>query len=212
MTKEQLDEIRARLDAALSYEPSKWDEEEGAYISPSEKADESSDCPLCDGQGFVWSQQYDAKETIAATVVAYGIGEGLARAEEWVEQAPADMRALLDEVERLRTAAIWEEDRVLRMVADAHLRGAQEATEKVKAEVERLKAREESLVKQVVAQIGLIGRQAEWREGAFKRGAEAMREAAALHVSTSADPDSLVAEFVEYRTKEIRDLPIPEDK
>ena len=103
MTKDQFDTIRARLAAALTYEPSVWNEEEGAYVSPSEKADENSECPLCDGQGFVWSQRYDAKETIAATVVAYGIGDGLARAEEWVEQAPADMRALLDEVERLRT-------------------------------------------------------------------------------------------------------------
>jgi hypothetical protein len=101
MTPEQLQAIRARLDAALTYEPSEWNEEEGAYISPSDKKDEDAECPLCDGQGYVWQQRYDAKETIAATVVAYGIGEGLARAEEWVEQAPADIRALLDEVERL---------------------------------------------------------------------------------------------------------------
>jgi ethanolamine ammonia-lyase small subunit len=58
-------------------------------------------CPLCDGDGEVEGQRYDAKETVAATVVAYGVGEGLRRAEEWVENAPADMRALLAEVERL---------------------------------------------------------------------------------------------------------------
>jgi hypothetical protein len=68
-------------------------------------------------------------------------------------------------------------------------------------EVERLKAREESLVKQVVAQIGLIGRQAEWREGAFKRGAEAMRTALLQRVSWGSD-----------LADRIRAEPVPEDK
>ena len=138
MTTDQLSAIRARLDAALTYEPSAWNEEEGAYVSPSEKADENSDCPLCDGQGFVWSQRYDAKETIAATVVAYGIGEGLARAEEWVEQAPADLRALLDEVERLTK----REDELVKagldlMVANKDLTSERDAAFKRGAEAMR---------------------------------------------------------------------------
>lgn len=104
MTKEQLDAIRARVDAALTYEQSKYVPEEGAYVSPATKGEDTVEwmtCPLCDGDGEVEGQRYDAKETVAATVVAYGVGEGLRRAEEWVENAPADMRALLAEVERL---------------------------------------------------------------------------------------------------------------
>lgn len=114
MTKEQLDAIRARVDAALTYEQSKYVPEEGAYVSPATKGEDTVEwmtCPLCDGDGEVEGQRYDAKETVAATVVAYGVGEGLRRAEEWVENAPADMRALLAEVERLTAdplpAAAW---------------------------------------------------------------------------------------------------------
>jgi hypothetical protein len=84
-------------------------------------------------------------------------------------------------------------------------------------EVERLKEREESLVKQVVAQIGFIGRQAEWREGAFKRGAEAMREAVAGHFEERARQQRLAGDYImapvhEASATRIRALSIPEDK
>jgi hypothetical protein len=85
-------------------------------------------------------------------------------------------------------------------------------------EVERLTAREESLVKQVVAQIGFIGRQAEWREGAFKRGAEAMREAAVAVANKRATlPVSDEYTIAWCRSAaciedELRTLTIPEEK
>jgi hypothetical protein len=107
VTREQLDAIRARVEAALTYEQSEYVPEEGAYVSPATEDKDTVEwmtCPLCDGDGEVEGQRYDAKETVAATVVAYGVGEGLRRAEEWVENAPADMRTLLAEVERLRDA------------------------------------------------------------------------------------------------------------
>lgn len=84
-------------------------------------------------------------------------------------------------------------------------------------EVERLKAREEALVQQSVAQIGLSGWQYKQierltaeRDAAFKRGAAAMREAAADLFEGTADKAGLAtmptwAEF-------IRALPDPEDK
>ena len=105
MTREQLNAIRARVEAALTYEQSEYVPEEAAYVSPATKGEDTVEwmtCPLCDGDGEVEGQRYDAKETVAATVVAYGVGEGLRRAEEWVENAPADMRALLAEVEGMR--------------------------------------------------------------------------------------------------------------
>jgi hypothetical protein len=78
-------------------------------------------------------------------------------------------------------------------------------------EVERLKAREESLVKQSVAQIGMIGRQAEWCEGAFKRGAEAMREAAAQRCEISPIHGQKTTTARRYADA-VRTTPIPEDK
>jgi hypothetical protein len=77
-------------------------------------------------------------------------------------------------------------------------------------EVERLKAREESLVQQSVAQIGMIGRQAEWREGAYRRGAEKMREEIALLFNGGPNVAGL-ATMPAWRDF-IRTLAIPEDK
>jgi hypothetical protein len=122
-------------------------------------------------------------------------------------------------------------------------------------EVERLKAREESLVQQSVAQIGLIGRQQKEAErlkaeqleadrmfdamqptmgtpvpperrlrrqadvdAAFKRGAEAMRQAAVAIARKRADLpkhsdlDSAWCRSAECILDELRHLPVPEDK
>jgi hypothetical protein len=130
--------------------------------------------------------------------------------------------ALLAEVERLRKAAVWEEDQVHRMVTNAHLRGAQETRERMQAEVERLTAEVESKAKQNVALVGMNGRlqleverltadplpAAAWvrevERAAFSRGVAAMREAAASHFSVVAPYD--------YIAPRIRALPDPEDK
>jgi hypothetical protein len=87
VTRAELDIIRERAEAALTYERTDGEEDQC--------------CPLCDTEGYVEGQRYDAKETIAATVVAYGIGRGLALAEKWVEDGPRDMLSLLEEVARL---------------------------------------------------------------------------------------------------------------
>lgn len=104
MTSLDLDAIEARAKAALAYERSEYVPSEEAYVSPAPNPDAEEDltCPLCDGDGYIEGQRYDSKETYASTVVAYGIGKGLALAEEWVEKAPADILALVSEVRRLQ--------------------------------------------------------------------------------------------------------------
>ena len=87
MTPAELSAIEARAKAALTYEC----EEESGYF----------ECPIC-GSAEVEGRRYDAKEEVAATVVAYGIGNGLKLAEEWVAKAPEDILALVAEVRRLR--------------------------------------------------------------------------------------------------------------
>lgn len=102
-----LDAIEARARAAITYERSVLDEDEGVWVQPAAENEDSEGwfvCPLCNGDGELEGQRYDSKETVAATVVAYGIGKGLALAEEWVENAPADILALVAEVRQLRQA------------------------------------------------------------------------------------------------------------
>lgn len=103
-TAEELERIESRAKAALTYERSEYDPAEGAYTSPAESPNTEEDltCPLCDGDGYIEGQRYDSKETYASTVVAYGIGEGLGRAEEWVENGPADTLRLVEAVRVLR--------------------------------------------------------------------------------------------------------------
>ena len=104
MTKEELDAIRARAEAALTYEKSEYVPEEGMYVSPATEGGDTEEvmvCPLCDGDGEVEAQRYDCKEVLASTVVAYGIGKGLGLAEEWVEQGPKDVLALVQLVREL---------------------------------------------------------------------------------------------------------------
>ena len=104
MTDIELREIEARAKAALTYERSEYVAEEGMYVSPvidGRDTEENMTCPLCNGDGEVEGQRYDAKEECASTVVAYGIGKGLGLAEDWVEQGPRDALALVSEVRRL---------------------------------------------------------------------------------------------------------------
>jgi hypothetical protein len=89
VTAEQLRQIEDRAKAALTYERTDSGE------------DDSFECPLCDGDGYIEGQRYDCKETLPATVVAYGIGKGLRLAEEWVENAPSDILALVQTVRHM---------------------------------------------------------------------------------------------------------------
>ncbi len=92
-------------------------------------------------------------------------------------------------------------------------------------EVEKLKAREESLVQQSVAQMGMIGRLQEEVErmavecdAAFKRGAEAMRTAAiaAAHKRSALpvenDMDVAWCRAAACIEEEVRTLIVTEDK
>jgi hypothetical protein len=172
VTREQLDAIRARATAALNYEKSEYEPEEGAYVSPAtEGADtvEVVTCPLCDGDGEVESQRYDCKEVLASTVVAYGIGKGLALAEEWVENGPRDTLALLAEIERLSQ----ERD-------DAYRRGVQAAIESVETACERWSERAATRIRAELLEEwnGEDITLREYVRSAFRRGVRVMREQA----------------------------------
>ena len=88
MTPEDLDAIEARANAAKQHE---FEYDEGSS---------TFECPLC-GEGILDGRLYDSK-TVAASVVAYGIGKGLELAEDWVEHGPEDVLALVAEVRMLR--------------------------------------------------------------------------------------------------------------
>jgi hypothetical protein len=119
MTKDELDAIRARVAAAT---PGPW-EAGTAFCCP--------DCGWVDGPKRTVCPVYEgAKRTHTLD----------ANDAEFIASAREDVPALLAEVERLREAAVWEEDQVHRMVTNAHLRGAQETRERMQAEVERLTA------------------------------------------------------------------------
>lgn len=89
-----------------------WERLAGA-AGPFERAEGAAlrECPLCDGDAEVESVAFDAKDD-ASTVVAYGIGDGLMRAEAFVEQAPGAVLAL---------AAALREARALLAEARANL-------------------------------------------------------------------------------------------
>lgn len=110
-TAEELDRMESRAKAALTYERSEYVPAEGAYVSPviGTETGEEMGCPLCDGEGYIEGQRYDSKETYASTVVAYGIGEGLQRAEEWVENGPSDVLLLVEAVRVWRNECfVWK--------------------------------------------------------------------------------------------------------
>jgi hypothetical protein len=104
MDLKRLEEIRSRAQAALAMDLSRSEVKEGD--DSWSKAEEGSDkeiedefgCPLCDGEGYVEGARYDASFG-ASTVVAYGIGKGLHKAEEWVAHGPEDALELIAAIE-----------------------------------------------------------------------------------------------------------------
>lgn len=88
-------EIAAMAAAALPYQPSRLNEEEGMY-EPSDSPEKRDwKCPLCNGEGEIEGARYDAKTKHAGTVVAYGLGEGLELSEAWVEGGADSVNDLL---------------------------------------------------------------------------------------------------------------------
>lgn len=86
---ERLDAAEARAKAALEYE---LDIDEGEY-----------DCPLCNGDGYVAGVYFEHREK-ASTIGAFGIGDGLHLARDFVKHAPRDVIDLVAEVRRLKLA------------------------------------------------------------------------------------------------------------
>lgn len=108
MDQSELNEIKKRAESACTYVRSTFDVNDGHYY-PSENKTETNEyfkCPLCDGEGEVEGQRFDDQGPKASTVVAYGIGEGLRLAEEFVENAPADVLSLLAHIRELQTALV----------------------------------------------------------------------------------------------------------
>jgi hypothetical protein len=106
----------------------------------------------------------------------------------------------------------------MRTFADAVFCGhAREDVPALLAEVERLQAREAELLRWRDEWAIFKAAQTAGKESAFARGAAAMREAAARLEDNSAKASRLVGTVPqavrhEERAKEIRALPIPEDK
>ena len=90
MEQQELAVIRARLEAAT----------QGTWWS-AEKQDEYAACPLCDGDGYV-GQETIEQDQWPVMVQCFGIGDVVGAHARFVKHAPADLRTLLDEVERLR--------------------------------------------------------------------------------------------------------------
>lgn len=114
MNAEELAEIESRAKAAQSYTRSVLDGDD-EYWQPAESGEtcvQSFTCPLCSGEGEVDGQRFDSDDSKASTLVAYGIGDGLKLAEDFVDHAAEDVLALVAEVKRLqtllRTTLCWE--------------------------------------------------------------------------------------------------------
>jgi len=104
MDDNRLETIAARARAALGYERSILDEETDCWVkSPLDSTSDSwFECPLCEGEGELEGCRFDHKD-LAGTVVAYGIGQGLGLAEDWVKFGPQDILDLVEEVRSLRS-------------------------------------------------------------------------------------------------------------
>lgn len=66
------------------------------YYEAGEGPAEEFECPLCHGEGKVDGNRYDAREVIPATLVGYGIGDGLRIAERWAEHSVQAVADFLD--------------------------------------------------------------------------------------------------------------------
>ena len=111
MTIAELEAIEARAKAAIP-----WLREDREDVAP--ETEDELDCPLCGGDGCLPSQVHDAADR-ASTIVAYGIGDGLALAEAWVEHGAADALALVAEVRPLNEALSEAEDRATTLENEA---------------------------------------------------------------------------------------------
>lgn len=68
--------------------------------------EEEHECPVCGGDGYVDGVRYDATAACAATVVGYGIGDGL-EAAELLAVSTGPLLATLD-AERAKVARLRE--------------------------------------------------------------------------------------------------------
>lgn len=89
-TDEWLAAVERRAHAAREYE---LDNDDGGEY----------DCPLCEGAGYVAGIYFEHR-TKASTIGAFGIGEGLRLARDFVEHSPRDVLDLVAEVRRLKLA------------------------------------------------------------------------------------------------------------
>lgn len=178
MTPSELSAIRARLDAAT---PGPW--EAG-----------TADC--CPDMGWVDGPKGAVCPQFTATKVTHSLDANDA---ELIANAPTDLRALLDEVERLTK----REDDLVKAGLDLMVANKDLTAEVVELHADPLPAA--AWVREV-------------QQAAFRRGTEAMRTAAIAVASKRADLpkhsdlDSAWCRSAECILDELRNLPAPEDK
>jgi hypothetical protein len=177
VTKEQRDDIRARLDAAdTDFRPDiDHVEEEFGFIGGVRVVTRA----LLYDSGIGTEQDKDDKAHAFCDLMSH---------------AKTDLRALLDEVERLKEQAKG---------LAAHATGQCRIIEAQRVEMAELGS---DVIRLTVE-----------RDAAFRRGAEAMREAAAKHFEERAlqqrvAGDSIMAPVHEASAQRVRALPIPDAK
>lgn len=84
-----IEEIRARLNKVTN------------LYTIEEVHEDYFDCPFCEGEGVVPGNQF-VYENAAAGITVFGIGNDLKHMEDFVKNAPLDIKFLLGEVDRLR--------------------------------------------------------------------------------------------------------------
>lgn len=184
MTREQLDAIRARVEAAT---PGPW-EAGTAFCCP--------DCGWVDGPKRTVCPVYEGTKRTHTLD---------ANDAEFIAAAREDVPALLAEVERLNTEI---EAKTTQNVALVGMNG------RLQQEVERLTTvlagTESALDNDREYQERLKGEVAEMERSAFKRGVAAMREAAAKRCEVSPIHGEKTTTARKYADA-VRDLPDPED-
>jgi hypothetical protein len=184
MTKEQFDAIRARLDAAT---PGPW---------------EAGTAACCPDMGWVDGPKGAVCPQFTATKVTHSLDANDA---ELIANAPIDLRALLDEVERLTNdlaMARQVSGELCEKCGWAMKFPGEPCRCELLDEVERLHADPLPAAAWV----------REVEQAAFARGAEAMREAAVDSVRSVMTKGFFVPAHVKAVVLSIRDLPPPEDK
>lgn len=102
MTLDELEAIRTRLHnakkGAKDYSlPTIEDVKEGYFECPL-----CADCPVCETEGGLPGKSW-VYNNMAAGIQVFGIGEDLENLDEFAKHAPADIEALLEEVDDLKT-------------------------------------------------------------------------------------------------------------